>query len=90
MYKANYETNKEPRKWKSRSWEEGIGLGNVPDIGIMRRGLKNNYENVLKDLVEKFGHSQTYGECQQRDGNDTNGSHGSARNEKHTISAEFI
>lgn len=56
----------------------------------MRRGLKNNYENVLKDLVEKFGHSQTYGECHQRDGNDKNGSHGSARNEKHTISAEFI
>ena len=54
MYKANYETNEEPRRWKSGSWEEGIGLGNVPDIGIMRRGLKNNYENVLKDLVEKL------------------------------------
>lgn len=54
MYKASYKTNKEPRKWKSRSWEGGIGLGNVPDIGIMRWGLKYNYENVLKDLVEKL------------------------------------
>lgn len=73
------------REWNPRSWEERSRLG---------RWIRHwNYETgslkCIKGPSGKAGeYAQTYGECQQRDRKDKNGSHGSARNEKHDIISE--